>query len=259
MSEHTWAEYAASYALDALDEEDRASFETHLSNCLLCRAEVHAYRDVVGLMAYAAPKVIAPPDLRERILTEARKVRPLAAARTVKPAGRASMWLAAASLAAVLALGSLYYDERSDRLASEAESEAARSELAAARVGLNRADSLIAVLLAPEVQTAALAAQGRPPSARLYYNTARSIVVVAAFDLRPANPGRTYQLWGLRGGQPTSLGTFNTEASGRAVVTLPVAVGARFELSAVTEEPAGGSPRPTTTPFLVGAWSAVPQ
>jgi anti-sigma-K factor RskA len=260
MNDHSWAEYAASYALGALDDDDRVSFETHLTSCLVCRAEVHAYRDVVGMMAYAAPRIIAPPDLRERVLTEARKLRPIASAPSAKPeSSRRVPWLAAASIAAALALGALYYTERTERLAGTREIEAAQSELAVVRAGRDRADSLIAVLLAPEVQTAALASQGRPPSARLYHNTGRNVVVVVAFDLPPAAAGRTYQLWGLRGGTPTSLGTFNTNPGGRAVVTLPVPSGARFELSAVTDEPAGGSPQPTTTPFLVGAWSAAPQ
>ena len=260
MTDHSWAEYAASYALGALDDDDRSSFETHLTSCLVCRAEVQAYREVVGLIAHGAPRIIAPPDLRERVLTEARKVRPIAPALSATRASTPRVpWLAAASIAAALVLGALYYNERTERLAGTREIDAAQSELAVARAGLDRADSLIAVLLAPEVQTAALAAQGRPPSARLYHNTGRNVVVVAAFDLPPAAAGRTYQLWGLRRGTPTSLGTFNTSPDGRAIVTLPVPSGARFELSAVTNEPSGGSRQPTTTPFLVGAWSAAPQ
>src|SRR5439155_1333857 len=74
----------------------------------------------------------------------------------------------------------------------------------------------------------------------------------------PAPSGRIYQLWAIKKGQnPVSVGTFNTAAGGRAIVTLPAPAGLRPDLSAVTEEPAGGSPQPTQQPFLVGAWQGI--
>src|SRR5947199_39328 len=104
----------------------------------------------------------------------------------------------------------------------------------------------------------ALAATGKAPTMRLYWNRARGLVVLAAFDLPPAPSGRTYQLWAIKKGQnPVSLGTFNTAAGGRAVVTLPAPAGLKPDLSAVTEEPAGGSPQPTQQPFLVGTWQGI--
>src|SRR5439155_555451 len=78
---------------------------------------------------------------------------------------------------------------------------------------------------------------------------------VTAFDLPPAPAGRTYQLWAIKKGQaPVSVGTFNTLPGGRAVITLQMPAGFKPDLSAVTEEPAGGSAQPTQQPFLVGAW-----
>jgi anti-sigma-K factor RskA len=107
------------------------------------------------------------------------------------------------------------------------------------------------------VRTATLAATGSPPSARLFWNPVRGTVVIVAFDLPPAPAGRTYQLWGIApGGDPVSLGTFQTAADGTALVQRPAPGGIPFEVGAVTEEPAGGSPQPTTQPFLVGSWAA---
>ena len=57
-------------------------------------------------------------------------------------------------------------------------------------------------------------------------------------------------------GPPVSLGTFNTDSSGRALATLTVPAGLRIAVTAVTEEPAGGSPQPTTTPFLAATWKS---
>jgi hypothetical protein len=53
-----------------------------------------------------------------------------------------------------------------------------------------------------------------------------------------------------------SLGTFNTDASGRVLVSLTVPAGLRMAVTAVTEEPTGGSPQPTTTPFLAATWKS---
>ncbi len=64
------------------------------------------------------------------------------------------------------------------------------------------------------------------------------------------------ELWGIpAGGSPVSLGTFDTPADGQAVVALQVPTGLDISVGAVTEEPAGGSPAPTSTPFLVGQLS----
>jgi anti-sigma-K factor RskA len=89
---------------------------------------------------------------------------------------------------------------------------------------------------------------------RLYWNRARNIVVALAFDLPPAPAGRTYQLWAIEKGRaPVSVGIFNTSPTGRAIVTLQMPAGVRPDISAVTQEPAGGSPQPTQQPFLVGS------
>ena len=117
-------------------------------------------------------------------------------------------------------------------------------------------DSLLATFLGPDMHAAALSATGQPPSVRLFWNTTTGNVLIAAFDLPPADAGRIYQLWGIpEGANPVSLGTFQTGADSTAVVSRPVPPGFDFELGAVTDEPAGGSPQPTTTPFLVGSWT----
>ncbi|MGH7671519.1 MAG: anti-sigma factor domain-containing protein, partial [Gemmatimonadales bacterium] len=180
------------------------------------------------------------------VLGEARRVRPRS-----RPIGRrrAGPWLAAAaSLVLAVVMGYGYWTARADRIALH-------SLLDSTRARLDSASQLVADILDSTVGTTDLAATGKPPSMRLFWNRARNVVVVAAFDLPPAAAGRTYQLWAIKKGQaPVSLGTFNTPPGGRAVVTMGMPVGFKPDLSAVTEEPAGGSPQPTQQPFLVGSW-----
>jgi anti-sigma-K factor RskA len=81
--------------------------------------------------------------------------------------------------------------------------------------------------------------------------------VFVANALPPAKAGRIYQLWGIEAGRsPVSLGTFNTDSGGRAVAALNVPAGLRIAVTAVTDEPSGGSPQPTTTPFLAATWKS---
>lgn len=65
-------EQAAAYALDALDPEDRWTYERHLDTCDRCRQEVATLREIAGELAYAADGPEPSPELRDRILDAAR-------------------------------------------------------------------------------------------------------------------------------------------------------------------------------------------
>lgn len=62
---------AAAYALDALDPEDRWTYERHLDTCDTCRREVAALREGAEQLAYASEGPEPRPELRERILRAA--------------------------------------------------------------------------------------------------------------------------------------------------------------------------------------------
>jgi hypothetical protein len=67
---------SGAYAVDALDEAERAQFELHLAGCSVCRDEVASLREAAAVLATlteAAPS----PALRERVLAAAGTVRPL--------------------------------------------------------------------------------------------------------------------------------------------------------------------------------------
>ena len=258
MNDHDWSDNTAAYALGALDGAENAAFEKHLATCERCQLEVESYRNVVGLMSVSVPLVDVPADLRERVLARVPHDRSIAmfTARG-QPSVSLLPWLAAAA-SLVVALGSLwlYSAEHHKRTVAEADQAAAATEAAELRGKVAEQNALIAAVMAPNVETATLVSQGtKPPSVRLYLNRVRGMIVIAAVDLPPARNGRTYQLWGIANGQPVSLGTFNTDTSGRTTLVLPLRTDQRFQLSAITDEPMGGSPQPTTTPFIAGPWS----
>ena len=54
MAQSEIHEQAAAYALDALDPEDRWTYERHLDTCDRCREEVATLREIAGELAYGA-------------------------------------------------------------------------------------------------------------------------------------------------------------------------------------------------------------
>lgn len=240
MTDHPWLALTAPYALGALDPGERREFEAHLAECAMCRAEAQTFREVSELLANASPAAEPGPRVRDRILRGARRVRPMTGRRPVLP------WVvAAASVVLALVAGNAYRRER-------AAGEVAKRALVGTRDSLTARDSLIATLLSPDMGTAGLAATGQPPSARLFWIPSRHRVVMAVYRLPPAPAGRTYQLWAIAKGKPVSLGIFNTAPDGSLRTVMNVPPDLAFQITAVTEEPAGGSPQPTQQPFLIG-------
>jgi anti-sigma-K factor RskA len=260
MSEpRDWRELATGYALGILDADERALFEKHLDTA--SAREVDELAAIAGLLGTAVPRMVPPTGLRNRILTEARGDAPAAASEltggpAISPVRWTSGWapLLAASVA-LLAVLVLYSGQRQRTAAVGRQLEQLGAELQDVRALAEQRQRLIDTLLDSEIRVAALAAPDAQPTMRLFWNPRRGVALVTAFNLAPAAPGQTYQLWGIdtaAGTAPVSLGTFDTAADQRAVVTLTVPSTISFDLAAVTVEPVGGSSQPTTAPFLVG-------
>lgn len=110
-----------------------------------------------------------------------------------------------------------------------------RRAAAEARAG---AAAVAGVLSAPDLRLGSLPA-GDGGRLNVAFSPSRDSAVVLLAGVPAPGPGRTYQLWLVRGGTATSAGPL---APGEAVAT-----GLRGRRSlAVTVEPAGGSPEPTT-------------
>ncbi|HET7248392.1 MAG TPA: anti-sigma factor [Gemmatimonadales bacterium] len=251
MTAHEWQEQAAPYALGILSPEERRAFEAHLAGCDACRADVRSYTEVAAALAHAAPAAEPPGALRDRVLAEARRVRPIG--RRVPPRPPLP-WLAAAAALLLAAAGAIATWRLTGRV-----HELERS-LAVSDSVLGEDSAALALLTGPDVNVVSLAGTNRAPSARIVWNRALNRFVVFAFDLPAAPAGRTYQLWAIaKGHAPLSMGTFNTDAQGRARVVLPVdreiAALGFIDNCGLTEEPSGGSPQPTETPRLLGAWT----
>ncbi len=93
---------SGAYAVDAVDDIERASFERHLASCPTCRAEVASLREASALLADAATTT-PPPELRDAVLSDITRVRPLPPLTVGGPVHR-RRWFPALVAAVVLAL-----------------------------------------------------------------------------------------------------------------------------------------------------------
>ena len=260
---------AAGYVLGTLERDEHERFVQHLATCVECRDEVRSLERVSLALAAGAPQRTPPAALRERVLSVANVGRvPLD-----RPTSRFSWtdpraWFPAAALLAVaVGLGAYAWTLQARIGSLEArldvalrEAQVSRTALASAQTAAMGVQRTMAVLAAPDMARIDLAGQGLAPAARAraFWSRGRGLVV-AANNLPPLRPGRTYQVWVLpASGAPISAGLLAPDASGVATVAyetasdLPTPAGI-----AVSEEQAGGVPSPTVEAILlVGKRSA---
>ena len=74
MTHHDeYLELAAAYALEALDEESRRRFESHMaSGCANCERAIRDARDAARELLYAVDPVAPPAHVKSRLLARVR-------------------------------------------------------------------------------------------------------------------------------------------------------------------------------------------
>src|SRR5277367_3182887 len=118
-----------------------------------------------------------------------------------------------------------------------------------------------AAILSDPASAKILLAGGQPGTTALQASWhAKLGIVVSGQKIPPPANGRVLQLWLIPkapGGKPLPSQVVRPDADGNFVLLVPnpPEVMAETKALAVTEEPAGGSPQPTTTPKWVGGVS----
>jgi anti-sigma-K factor RskA len=229
------------YALGVLEDPERSEVRAHLERgCADCTAGVREARSWAYAMGASVDGPAPPRELRERVLAIAgvpqRKTKWLAA------------WVAVAAIA-LAGLAAIAVETRSFR-AQEAQMRAAIARGGLEAAALREALDLIQ---APDTREVSFG-QGQPvpPRGRVFVN--RSGVLLMASRLPAPPPGKTYEMWIIRGGSPKAAGLFASDAQGNAFhFYRPQAPPASGDIVAVTLEPAGGVNAPTSTPVIAAA------
>lgn len=287
MSEHTLDPHAmiGAYVADALDDDERATFEEHLRECESCTQEVGEFHETLGELTWLV-ETPPPPALRASVLAEIATVRPLPPEEPVAEQTVPRPWPATAEPPASVDDAAVVDWSVDDGAAVGRGSAVARrsgtgvpDELAARRqrrvrralIGLVAA-ALVAVVglggwvssLVGEQRQQQVVAQQisqllTAPDAKIYTTTLagapvsyvvskeRNQAVFVGDGVQSPGEGKTFQLWTIEGEQPTSQGLM---AGGSGAHWFTGSVD-EAQVMAVTIEPEGGSPAPTTDPLAV--------
>ena len=249
---------SGAYAVDAVDDVERAQFEAHVAGCTECRAEVASLRAAAGELALLT--VTAPTSsLRASVLRDISSVRPLPPqvrseeapapepvtfstpsaptsleSKGAERARRASVpqWLAGVAAAAVLATGGLVWHPWSP--------DTGTVQLTATQRVLQSND---AQRFEKKVGDAT-ATIVRSPGLK------KAVIVTANM---PAPPdGKVYELWLQQGTEMVRAGLMPAGEANTVLLDGDAATAAGV---GITVEPAGGSATPTLPPVAVIAFA----
>jgi anti-sigma factor RsiW len=224
------------YAVDALDDLERAAFERHLAECPACQQEVAGLQEAAGLLG-ALSTTAPPPSLRDRVLADITTVRPLPPAveppvvvtGAHAPGGRSRFRprLLVAAAAALIALGGAV------TVAQPWEDESSQTQLTAAE--------RVAAAEDAETFTRTL---DNGAEATLVRSRSLNEAVLVTNDMPDAPDGSVYELWLVHDDQMVPAGLMSG-GDHEIVLEGDPATANGF---GITVEPDGGSDQPTSEP-----------
>jgi anti-sigma-K factor RskA len=249
------------FALGSLDAGECAEIRAHLaSGCDGCTRAMDEARWLVSQLACLAPDAQPSAMLKSRLLQAVRADAAQAKSVTSRPV---SFWMWAGVAALVVLSVYSAWDARRLQKQVAALNAQTTDELQKRRQLVNQlvlAEREAIILTDPaSVQIAMPCPEKDMPELRAYWHSKLGIVVTGAKVPPPAG-NWTLQLWLVpkqAGAKPLSAGMIRPDASGKYVLMVanPPDTMAGTKLLAITEEPDGGSPQPTTTPKWVGGVS----
>jgi len=267
-----FGELLEAYALGALDAPERAALEEHLAaGCPECTPALAEARWLVSQLAYTAPEAGPSDMLRGRLMqivrAEAAQGRGTTAqaASLAKPAVPFWMWAAVAALV----LATLYSSWNAREVQKQiAQINASATEQLQQRQKLEGELDFVrreaAILSDPSSVKIALATS-QPDLAPIQatWNPKLGLLLTGQKIPQPAGD-RVLQLWLIPkapGAKPVPSRTMRPDDDGSVVALVSSMPGAVVDTKAlaITEEPAGGSAQPTTTPKWVGGVTASPN
>lgn len=216
------------YALDAVDDLERARFEQHLAECEDCRLEVASLREVACLLSETTTAT-PPPALRESVLAGISQVRPLPPIvhRTPVMNRRWFPLLVAAAVVAILGVGAALWQPWTP--SQDASLTAAEQ-----------------VERAPDAESVSVDL-GEAGQATVIRSKSLNKAVIRTEGMTPPPSGQVYQLWLQQRGTMVSAGLM--EGGDQEIVLDGDA--ATASAAGVTIEPAGGSTKPNLPPVAL--------
>ncbi len=233
---------SGAYAVDALDDAERAAFERHLAQCVDCQQEVASLREATALMADEAA-LTPPPELRASVLAGIKNIRPIppeapaeedtadvAPVVQLRPRRRRIAALVAVAAAILVIAGGVAYQPWQDD---------------SSRTTLSAADQ---VLAASDVKHVSIDFDDGS-KATVFHSPSERRAVLVARDMAAPPRGKAFELWLQdESGAMTPAGLMKTPGDKKILLkgdaSKATGVG-------ITVEPEGGSKKPTTKPIAL--------
>ncbi len=228
------------YVLDAVDDNERTTIESHLLGCEICASEVAVLREALSSIA-PSDDAANLDDLWTSISNTIEpkqnaglaKIHPFPKQRTDSPGRQAAFIASVAAFVAIAAVSAttLVIDHNNPILSSNTKLQT--------QIIHNVANS-------PGHEYITLKSTNK----RLYLQlliAGNGVAYVTKSDLPSLGNSNTYQLWGISSSTISSISLLGSQTSGQ-VISIPK--NSNFKELAVSQEPAGGSISPTTTPIV---------
>ncbi|HET9065114.1 MAG TPA: anti-sigma factor [Gemmatimonadales bacterium] len=236
------------WLLGELAGAEAQAFERLMASDPDLAEEVRATGEALAAMALATP--VAPrPELKTRVLAAAAASKGAVLPPIATRRSGAAVWLGI-GLAASLILAAVTSLEWRSTAADRDQLLASRdSALGAIAVR----DSLLARFTDPELESVRLVADpAKDPTIRMMLDAKRGRLTLSAAELPQLGANQDYQLWYIIGGNAVPSVVFHPDAAGSALaLDVPMPDRGTITAVAVTIEPTGGSPAPTSTPRFV--------
>lgn len=220
------------YALDALDDEERKWFQVHLADCAACRDEVLGFLETAARLGDEAETSL-PPSLKDSIMAAiatSPQGRPEVSSLNARRGLRRALprVFIAAAAASVVILGSALVIEHGQNDDDDAQQVAIET-----------------VISAPDAEMSTERLDGGA-TARMFTSAELDKAVVVVKGLPDLESDRVYQLWTIVGDSPRSAGLLEADGEPSSKLVSDVS---DVDAVAITEEPEGGSEKPTTAPI----------
>ncbi len=249
MERQLLQQYCDEYTAGLLEGDERRQLTSLIeSGDPVVQDQLKDSEEFLAQLALMAPQVDPPPLLRSKLLNRVRET-----SAPVVVAKPSRVWMLGWAVAAGLAIVSLY--SLVALRAANGELRKVGDELASVRADAARSRKVLAVVLSRDARYIRLSTAQNEPLFRAFWGGGASGLVLSGANVPAPAAGRTFQLWVVPkgGANPVSAGVFLPQVDGQVLMIAETTLrpGDAAAL-AISDEPAGGSPQPTTKPVYVG-------
>lgn len=241
------------YALDALDEHERARCEEHAAVCPPCRQQVAATHETAQLLAFVAPAVTPPLSCKRKLLDKIEREQFLATpSRRMRGRPGLSTWVALAAVTLLVLTGGWGLNNQRQLAEARAELESMRNEAQPMRTQIAQFASLESMLREPE-QIRTLTSLTQPSAgAKTFMKAGDNDAMLVVWGLPELPQGKVYKVWVARGEQQQPLDAFHDAESGLIIhLVLPEPMD-RYQNIMITVEVDPSVTRPSEQTVLLG-------